>query len=152
MQRIFKQFSEEVSPEPVSLRIVGKWAMENGLWEPYESDILSKFQKDMAEALREETRTDAAGRRYRAKHAVRVIQDGKQTSIWADIDVIGAPRDHFEKSFAQRRKHIVGECHQLRMDVDHYNASSGEEPVQMILDFTDDVEELLFVEGLAQTA
>ena len=48
-----------------------------------------------------------------------------------------------EKAFAQRRQQIVGDCYQLKTDVDCYNdAHSAELPIQIILDFSKDVEEL----------
>lgn len=54
-----------------------------------------------------------------------------------------------QQAFGQRRKQIVGDCHQLRLDVDHYNSvRSDEEPVQLILDFTEDVEEMLIAKGV----
>lgn len=145
MQSIFDRFREEVSDNPISLRVVAKWAIDNDLWQPHESDMLSKFAEQMARALREEYRVDAKGRRYRAKHAVRESENGKQLSFWADIDT--APRLHMVKAFAQRRIGIVGDCHQLRVDVDHYNdMKPNEEPIQLVLDFTEDVEERLYHE------
>lgn len=99
-----------------------------------------------------EYRTDGAGRRYRSKHAVRSTNyDGKQMSLWDDIDV--APRAHMEKAFAQRRRGIVGDSHQLQLDVDHFNSVHPDvEPVQLILDFTDDVHEMLVAEGIEDAA
>lgn len=95
----------------------------------------------------EEYRTDAAGRRYRAKLAVR----NRQGSLWGDIDI--APRSHVEKAIGQRRKQIVGDCWQLRMDADHYSdAHPNEQPIQLILDFTEDVEEMMFAAGVANKA
>ncbi len=49
-----------------------------------------------------------------------------------------------ERAFAQRREQIVGDCHQLKTDVDVYNdmaATKGSEKIQMVLDFTEDVAE-----------
>ncbi len=49
-----------------------------------------------------------------------------------------------EKAFAQRRRQIVGDSYQLRSDVDHYNDAHPEErQIELILDFTEDVEEML---------
>jgi hypothetical protein len=145
LQAIFAQYEAEVSADPADLKVVGAWALKNGLWSPRPSDVQARFAEEMAEALREEYRTDAAGRRYRAKVAVR----NRQGSLWADIDL--APRAHVEKAVGQRRKQIVGDCWQLRMDADHYNdAHPTEEPIQLILDFTEDVEEMLFAAGIDQ--
>lgn len=102
--------------------------------DPY--DVLAG---EMASALREEYRTDTKGRRYRVNHAVRVTKDGVQFTFWA---VMGfAPHDHMERAFTQRREQIVSDCVQLRTDVDVYNDTSGNPPVQLILDFSEDVAE-----------
>lgn len=67
----------------------------------------------------------------------------KTMSLWADMDDAKAPRDHFVRSFAQRRQQIVGDCFQLKTDVDVYNEKNAEQrPIQVPLDFTLDVEEL----------
>lgn len=45
-------------------------------------------------------------------------------------------------AFQQRRQQIVGDCVQLKADVDSYNENrTPERPFQLILDFTVDVEE-----------
>jgi hypothetical protein len=95
----------------------------------------------MASALREEISTDSRGRRYRVNYAVRVSKGGVQSTIWG---VLGyADHAHMANSFAQRREQIVSDCCQLKADVDHYNDIRGEEdaPIQLVLDFTDDVAE-----------
>jgi hypothetical protein len=48
-----------------------------------------------------------------------------------------------ERAFGQRREQIIGDCAQLKTDVDVYNdLNRGKRPeFQLILDFTDDVEE-----------
>lgn len=151
LQAIFRDYTKEVSADPADLKDVGQWAIDKRLWHPRPADIRARFAQDMAEALREEYRTDRAGRRYRAKHAVRKWQNGRQMSFWADID--GAPRAHMLQAFGQRRKQIVGDCHQLRLDVDHYNSvRTDEDPIQLILDFTEDIEELLMAEGVKEDA
>ena len=86
-----------------------------------------------------------------ASGSTRGSKGGRQTSFWADVDT--APRAHMQKAFTQRRQQIVGDCHQLRLDVDHYNdLRPDEEPIQLILDFTEDVEELLTAEGVEDAA
>jgi hypothetical protein len=147
MQAIFAQYAAEVSPDPADLREVGAWALRQGLWHPRPADIQTRFANEMAEALREEYRTDSAGRRYRANLAVRATKDGRQMSLWGDIDT--APRSHVEKAVGQRRKQIVGDCWQLRMDADHYSdAHPDEERIQLVLDFNDDVEEMMIAAGI----
>ena len=53
-----------------------------------------------------------------------------------------------EKAFGQRRGQIVGDSYQLRLDVDHYNDVHPEDPqISLILDFTDDVKEMIGRKG-----
>lgn len=144
MQDIFKKYQEEVSADPVDLKVVGAWAIANRLWHPRPIDIQSRFARDMADALREEYRIDKSGRRYRSKLAVT---DGRQGSLWGDIDT--SPRKHVEKNVAQRRKQVVGDCYQLQIDVDHYNENHpDEEQLRLILDFSDDVAERKIADGI----
>ena len=150
LQAIFAQYREGVSDDPTDLNVVVEWAIQEGLWKPRPRDLYARLREQMARALREEYRTDAQGRRYRAKHAVlEKGEDGKQMSLWADIDT--APRPHMVKAFAQRRKQIVGDCYQLCQDVDHYNDVSQDESIQLSLDFTYDVTERYIEDGIGYT-
>lgn len=145
LQKIWRLYEEAGMPTPATARDVAAWAIDRQLWEPRTADIISQCADDLARAFREEYRTDPRGRRYRTKHAVRITRGGIQYSLWADID--SAPRGHMERAFAQRRQQIVGDCHQLRIDVDVYNDGHSEDaPIQLILDFTRDVEELLHLD------
>jgi len=123
--------------------LVAEWAYKNGLHKPSVRTIVDAIAADISQVFREEYRTDESGQRYRAKHAVRSKTNGKSMSLWADIDDDRAPRNHFVRSFSQRRQQIVGDCFQLKTDVDVYNAKdTTQKPIQIPLDFTYDVEEL----------
>ena len=74
---------------------------------------------------------------------MRETRGGAQYTFWA---VMGfAVHEHMERAFALRREQIIGDCVQLRTDVDVYNdMNRGKRPViQLPLDFTDDVAERL---------
>ncbi len=104
-------------------------------------DPAAQLSEDMAKALREEHRTDARGRRYRVNHAARIKKNGIQFTFWADMEM--APREHMLKAFQQRRQQVVGDCFSLRTDVDVYNDKHPDwEPIQLVLDFVDDVAEM----------
>lgn len=91
--------------------------------------------------MSEEYITDPQGRRVRAKHVARIKHDGEQLYLWADIRT--ADRKHMGVAFQQRRQQIVGDCLQLKTDVDSYNDNSkASPPIQLVLDFTHDVEEI----------
>lgn len=141
MLEIFRNYTEEVGSEPVSLDAVAEWAVARSLFFPAPRSVVKLCREALADSLREEKRVDSEGRTYRANHSVRESVGGVQLTLWADIDT--APRIFMEKSFAQRRKAIANDCFQAKQDVDHFNAERGGiKPIQMILDFTDDVAEL----------
>ncbi len=141
MQAIFDRYTEEVDSSPVSLDNVAAWAIEQGLYRPQPRDVVKLCREALAESLRQEKRVDAKGRKYLAKHSVRTNIGGVQLSLWADID--NAPRSFMEKSFSQRRKAIADDCFQVKQDVDHFNDENPIElPIQIVLDFTDDVAEM----------
>lgn len=125
---------------------IAAWVVKRGLIKPNFRTIVDAMAADISQVFREEYRVDGLGRRYRAKHAVKQKVGEKQMALWADIDDKNAPRSHFVKSFAQRRQMIVGDCVQLKTDVDVYNSKNiEEEPIQVVLDFTDDVNEALVI-------
>ena len=94
----------------------------------------------MAKALREEYAKGKQGRRYRVNHAVRVTRLGVQYTMWAVLQT--APRAHMQRAFIQRREQVVGDLVQLAIDVEVYNDMNKDvEPIQLVLDFTHDVEE-----------
>ena len=121
---------------------VAEWAYRNGCHKPNVKTVIDAMAADIAQTFREEYRTDAMGRRYRAKHAATEKRGNKTLSLWGDMDDPNAPHEHFVKSFAQRRQQIVGDCFQLKTDVDVYNDQRERTPIQVVLDFTYDVEEL----------
>jgi hypothetical protein len=142
LQRFFALYKEAGHEGSPSTKDVARWAYENGLWQPRTSDVINVLAEDLSRAWREEYRTDAKGRRYRAKHPVRKSVGGKQLFLWEDMDT--APQEHMVTAFSQRRQQIVGDCVQLRVDIDAYNDKNpGSLPIQTSLNFTHDVEEAL---------
>jgi hypothetical protein len=139
-----ERYQAEVGDDAlIDPQAVAAWAYHHGLHKPSLKTVIDVIAADIAQVLREEYRTDPLGQRYRAKHAVRSKQGNKSLSLWADIDDDRAPREHFVRSFSQRRQQIVGDCFQLKTDVDVYNGKyPTQKPIQVPLDFTYDVEEL----------
>lgn len=141
LNAIFDRYSREVSPDPTSLDDVIEWALDKGLCQPNRRTIVQMFREDLATSLRQAKRLDDKGRSYRAKINVRETVAGIQMFLWADADL--APRSFVQKSAIQRRRAIAHDCFQLKQDVDHFNDErGGENPLQLPLDFTDDVAEL----------
>jgi hypothetical protein len=142
LQEIWHCYAREHGHMPSKTHEAIDWAVSQGLLSLPRIDPRELLARQMARALRQEYRKDAKGRRYRVNHAVRVNEDDRQGTFWA---VMGyAPHDHMEKAFAQRREQVVGDCVQLRIDVDVYNdMDPSHPPVNLELDFTEDVAERL---------
>ena len=135
------RYETERKHKPTSAREAVEWAVEEGLLELPETDPYDVLAGQVSQALRSEYATDEKGRKYRVNHAVRVTKSGVQYSFWGTIT--RSSHDFMERTFAQRRELIIGECVQLKIDVDVYNdlAEGKKPPIQMVLDFTEDVEE-----------
>lgn len=141
LQAIAKKYISAGMPWPATAKRIAVWAINEGLWKPHPTDLVNQCAEQLARAMREEYIIDAQGRSVRAKHAARIEQDGQQLMLWADIRT--APRRHMEVAFQQRRQQVVGDCRQLKLDVDSYNQNmSVGDPIQMCFDFTLDLEEL----------
>lgn len=145
IKEYIERFRDEVGPGDALIdpHEVAEWAYKNGCHKPNVKTVIDAMAADIAQVFREEYRTDASGRRYRAKHAATEKKGNKTLSLWGDLDDPKAPHSHFVKSFGQRRQQIVGDCFQLKTDADVYNDHRRPaEPIQVVLDFTLDVEEL----------
>ncbi|HUQ93942.1 MAG TPA: hypothetical protein VM120_19845 [Bryobacteraceae bacterium] len=141
LQQAWHQYEATHNHLPTSTREVYAWAVSRGILELPNIDPLDIGADQMAQALRTEIKTDAQGRRYRVNHAVRATRSGVQYTFWG---VLGyADHGHMERAFGQRRDQIIGDCSQLKTDVDVYNElNTGKRPeFQLVLDFTDDVTE-----------
>jgi hypothetical protein len=141
LQSAFHSFEGKHGHLPMGAREASEWAVSEGILQAPEIDPLDILADQMATALRSEYKTDEKGRRYRVNHAVRVTRSGVQYTFWG---VLGfAEHDFMEKAFAQRREQVIGDCTQLKTDVDVYNdLNLGKRPeIQLVLDFSDDVAE-----------
>jgi len=143
LQRVWHKYKAEYGVEPATSREAAAWGVSNGMIDVPEVDPLDKLASDMSKALREEYAIDKEGRRFRVNHAVRVSKGGVQYTFWAIMK--DAPREHMQKAFIQRREQIVGDCVQLNTDVEAYNGfNEDQQPLQMMFDFRDDIEERKF--------
>ena len=152
LNRIWEQYQKEVSNDPVDLKAVAAWAIGKGLWKPRPVELNAKLAEELADSLREQTRTDGKGRRYRAIIPVRKRgANGITLFEWADIDV--APRTHVEKSVQQERRSVASDCYALAMKVEHYNDNHPhEEPIQVVFSFEEDVAEMKIANGIEEAA
>ena len=130
---------------PINPRAVARWAVTNHEWDRTKSVAITLCTRDISKALRVDFYTDQQGRRVRANHSIRILKVSpsgtrEQMTLWDDHRAM--PRDFAERSFQQRRQQIVGNCKQLKADVDSFNDRNVEgKPIQLVLDFTYDIAE-----------
>lgn len=142
LQKIVDAYIQDLQPWPATTHEIAAWAVSKRIWQPQPSSVIDQCANQLARAMREEHIVDPQGRTVRAKHVAKVDRNGDQLPLWADIRT--ASREHMEIAFAQRRQQIVGDCKQLKTDVDSFNENrSADNPIQMIFDFTYDVEEAM---------
>ena len=68
--------------------------------------------------------------------------DGRQLTLWVDIE--DATRPQMLLSLTNRRQQMVGDAVHLKIDEMIWNNHHpDEEPIQQVMDFTEDVEERL---------
>lgn len=141
MQKIVADYRAAKQPWPAAAKEIADWAIRLGKWDLPPSAVLNKCAEDVAEAMRHEFFTDKKGRRVRLLHPATVKRQGELFTEWDDIRT--APRKHMQISFQQRRRAIVGDCRQLKVDLDSYNeAHAKAEPLQVSFDFNMDLAEL----------
>lgn len=142
LQNIIKLYKQRTGNSSVVMQDVAKFAAEMGWQLPKPKDPIDVLAEELSKAAREEVRRDeVTGRPYRANVAVTTSRpNGAQFTFWTDIDE--APRHVAHRSFTQRRDQMIGDALQLTFDAAHWNrVHVEEEPIVMVLDFSDDVAE-----------
>ncbi len=139
LQRLYRWYKDEAGKAEVDLDDVVRFAKKKGYKLPAPQSPEDLLKKMIARAIRQEVRQDTfTGKPYRVNH--HYVQSSTQLHLWIDIDE--APRTPMFKSFQARREQMVGDGLQLSLDVDHWNSiHPEEEPIQIVMDFTEDIEE-----------
>lgn len=137
LQDIINDYIVTTGAAQIDMREVAAWAVREGRWAPGHANTIRECAHELARAARGEVYTDPQGRTVRKKHAVR------QNQMWLSADIQTAPPDHMRLSLQQRRMYIVGDCRQLKTDLDSYNENNPHGAhIQMMFDFTEDLLEL----------
>ena len=140
MQRYVSEFEAETGKATYSTRELAVWAIRTSRWEAPSDVVVRKCQQDFAQALRTEFIQGDNGQPVRRRLAARSRGESGEQSLWGDIQT--APDRHIQVSLAQYREQIAGECRNLKSVADYIKTRRPSfRDYQLILDFTDDVEE-----------
>ncbi|MGH6811620.1 MAG: hypothetical protein ACREDM_04525 [Methylocella sp.] len=145
--KIVEDYRAASRPWPASAEQIAEWAVEQERFHLTRGMAISQCKEKIARAMRLEHVKDKKARSIRRYYAARLRDNGQLVMKWDDLN---AARPFMEASTANRRNQILGECHQLKNDVNSYNERRcPEEPIQVEFNFTVDLEELEQLDGAA---
>lgn len=140
LQAFLRYYRERTGETDLDMHKVAEAAERQGWKMPKPETPQELLAKEFSRAARVEVRKDkVTGQPYRANHAYPTKHG--QMTLWLWVDIDQAPRKTMVKCLVQRREQMVGDGLQLSRDADHWNSiHPEEEPIQIPLDLTDDVE------------
>jgi hypothetical protein len=147
LQKLVEQYRASGEEWPATTKQIAMWAIRSRFWEPPTKNLVTQCAAEIAAAMRQELFTDPQGRRVRAKHPYITqaeLSDGtyEQLYLWIDVHDESAKPEEIEMAFQYSRKLIVGDCKQLRTDVDSYNDNNKlGHYVEVDFNFEPDLEE-----------
>jgi hypothetical protein len=140
LQRIVEDYRAAGQPWPASTQEMAEWAVAHDRYKLARGMAVSQCASKIGRAMGLEHVRDRRGRSIRKYYAARVQRDGQLSMVWDDLN---AERPFMEIAAANRRNHILGECRQLKTDIDSYNERKcPDPPIQIEFNFNVDLEEL----------
>jgi hypothetical protein len=137
---IVEDYRAAGQPWPASAEQLAEWAVAKERFQITRGMAVSQCKEKIARAMRLQHVRDRKGRSVRKYYAARVRENGQLVMKWDDLN---AERPFMLISVANRRNQILGECHQLKNDLDSYNERKcPENPIQTSFNFTNDLDEL----------
>lgn len=153
LQAMIQLYKSQTGNKTVDMELVADWAIQHGASLPKPKSARDLFVAQLSDAARAQYRQDPkTGLSYRANHALRGSRkDGKQYTLWVDIE--DATRPQMSWSLSNRRQQMVGDAVHLKIDEMIWNdRHPNEEPIQLVMDLTDDVQERLNSPGFGTDA
>lgn len=144
LQALMQLYKTETGNKTIDMEHMADWAIKRGVTLPKPKSPRDMLVAQLADAARSEFRQDPkTGLSYRANHALRGTRsDGGQFTLWVDIE--DASRPQMLWSLSSRRQQMVGDAVHLKIDEMIWNdRHSGEEQIQLVMNFIEDVEERL---------
>lgn len=137
-------YKNETGNKTVDMENVADWAIRRGATLPKPKTARELLISQLSDAARAEYKQDPkTGLSYRVNHAIRGTRsDGRQATLWVDIE--DATRPQMLWSLTNRRQQMVSDAVHLKIDEMIWNNHHpDDEPMQLVMDLTDDVEERL---------
>lgn len=140
MLRIIDDYRADGQPWPATRDEIGEWAVANDRYQLTRGMAARQCAEKISRAMCIEHVKDNKGRSVRKFYAARMRENGQLTMKWDDLN---ADRPFMEMASANRRNQILGQCWQLKNDMDSYtDRKCPDNPIQMDFNFNIDLEEL----------
>ena len=143
-QALMQLYKTETGSKTIDMEQMADWAIQRGVTLPKPKSARDLLVAQLSDAARAEYRQDPkTGLSYRVNHALRRTRsDGRQYTLWVDID--DATRPQMLWSLSSRRQQMVGDAVHLKIDEMIWNDKHpNDQPIQLVMNFTEDVEERL---------
>lgn len=138
--QIVEDYRAAGMPWPASKTELGEWAVANDRYQLTRGMAVAQASERIGRAMGLEHVRDRKGRSVRKYYAARLRENGQLVMKWDDWN---APRPFMEVAAANRRNQILGECKQLKTDMDSYSERlCPDKPIQIDFNFNVDLEEL----------
>lgn len=124
MTELFERYIDETGDTEADLRTVGAWAVSEGHYDIPNEAKISRFCRELRDALRGTTHVSPSGRKMRTYQcAKRVVKDEEgndvQRFLWADVR--NAAPTFVIESFRERYHQCEADIESLKSDVETWN-------------------------------
>jgi hypothetical protein len=138
--KIVEDYRAAGCPWPATREQIAEWAVANERYQLMRGMAVSQCAERLGRAMGLEHVRDKKGRNVRKYYAARIRENGQIVMKWDDWN---APRPFMEVAAANRRNQILGQCWQVKNDMDSYSERRcQDQPIQMDFNFNIDLEEL----------
>ncbi len=138
--RIVEDYRAAGQAWPATREQIAEWAVASDRYQLTRGMAVSQCAEKLSRAMGLEHIRDSKGRSVRKYYAARIRESGQLVMKWDDLN---AERPFMEVAAANRRNQVLGQCWQLKNDIDSYNERRcPDEPIQIDFNFNVDLEEL----------
>src|SRR5262249_53725686 len=116
--RIIEDYRAAGEPWPATREQMAEWAVANDRYQLTRGMAVSQCAEKISRAMSLDHVKDKKGRSVRKYYAARIRENGQLVMKWDDLN---AERPFMEIAAANRRNQVLGQCWQLKNDIDSYN-------------------------------
>lgn len=138
--RIVEDYRKAGGEWPATKEQIAEWALQHERYELTRAMAKRQCAEKIGRAMGLEHVKDRKGRSVRKYYAASVRENGLPVMKWDDWN---ADRSFIEIAAANRRNQILGQCWQLKNDMDSYSERKcPDSPIQLDFNFNIDLDEL----------